>query len=242
MKRCPNPNCDSLFLYGDDKITCPFCHSRLIDSVAAQAEPGIDIQTPDRVIIQDERHGAEEQQVEFAHENHGMIECRGRVTEIDHHELFSNRRHKFFNALLCGEPYQFTHQVVEYTIRVERHSEGVTTDIMDFCLFGSYLGRLQVGDSVVIHAKNMNDRRVVKSIFNETTNSVVKPGLQIPAAVIRGVILTVTFALIALMCAVVWLFDSEDALAIKSFILWVIVMITAFWLIIRSVFPKRRRH
>lgn len=241
MKRCPNPNCDPLFLYGDDKTTCPFCHSRLIDSAGAPAEPGIDIQTPDRVVIQDERLRAEDRQIEFIHEHHGTIECHGRVSEIDHHELFSNRWHKLLNALLRGEPYQFTHQVVEYMIRVENHADGIPTDVMDFCLYGSYLGRLQVGDSVVIHAKNLNDRRVVKSIFNETTNSVVKPGLQIPAAVIRGVILTVMVMLVVLMCSIVWVLES-DATEIKAFIIWVIVMITALWLIIRSVFPRRRRR
>lgn len=29
MKRCVNQNCDSTFLYGNDKTECPFCHHRL---------------------------------------------------------------------------------------------------------------------------------------------------------------------------------------------------------------------
>ena len=244
MKRCPNPNCDPSFLYGDDKVTCPFCHSRLIDSAAAPAGPGIRIQAPDRVSIRDEQRGEEEQREGFIRERNGTMECHGRVSEIDHHELFSSKRHKLFNSLLRGEPYQLSHQTVEYTIRVESHAEGVQAEVTDFCLFGNYLGRLQVGDSVIIRARNLNDRRVVRSIFNETTNSEVKPGLQLPAAVIRGVLLAVAAMLVAVMCSVVWLVESRSgaALEIKAFILWVIVIIAALWFIIRSVFPRRRRR
>ena len=30
MKRCNNPECDSAFLYGNDKMVCPFCHKPLV--------------------------------------------------------------------------------------------------------------------------------------------------------------------------------------------------------------------
>ena len=32
MKRCPNPNCDSTFLYSNEKTICPFCHSPLVEN------------------------------------------------------------------------------------------------------------------------------------------------------------------------------------------------------------------
>lgn len=39
---------------------------------------------------------------------------------------------------------------------------------------------MQVGDEVQIKAKNLKHRRVVKSIYNRTTDTTVKPGFQIP--------------------------------------------------------------
>lgn len=35
MKICSNPNCESSFLFGDNKTTCPFCHAPLIDNNGA---------------------------------------------------------------------------------------------------------------------------------------------------------------------------------------------------------------
>ena len=243
MKRCPNPNCESTFLFGNDRDTCPFCHSRLVENVAAPDFEAQTILTPDRVVLGNTSEGQGE--VEFVREHIGSMECRGRIVEIDHHEVFYGKWHKLFNSILRGEPYQLAHQTIEYTIRVENITQGYPTDITDFCLFGSYLGRLQVGDEVVVRAKKLRDRRIVKSIYNETTNSVVRPGFQIPAGLIRGVILFVMIALIALICELVWLVESGAAAAglaaiIAAFMPLVIVCI-GLWLLFRSVFPRRRR-
>ena len=76
-----------------------------------------------------------------------------------------------FNTIVRGEPYQFAHQTVEYTIRVENIANGISTEVTDFCLYGNYMGRLQVGDEVIVKARNLRDRRVIKSIYNQTTSS-----------------------------------------------------------------------
>ena len=242
MKRCVNPNCESAFLFGNDKATCPFCHSRLVDSIT---DTGFETQTilpPDRVVFRDV--ATEPRGMEFVKEHFGTVECHGRILEIDHQELFNSKRYKLFNSLFRGEPYQFAHQTIEYTIRVENITEGIPTEVTDFCLFGSYLGRLQVGDEVVVRAKNLGDRRVVKSIYNQTTNSTVRPGLQIPASVIRGVFLTVALVIISIVCGVVWLFESgtmaAGLVAITAALMPIIIVCVGFWMLIRSVFPRRR--
>lgn len=238
MRRCSNPNCESSFLYGDDKTVCPFCHSRLIDSntpVNGQYIPAANrINLPQ---IQNET-------VEFVRRHMGSIECHGRITEIDHHELFYSNRHKMFNTIVRGEPYQFAHQTAEYTIRVENITDGISTEVMDFCLYGNYMGRLQVGDEIMLKAKDLRDRRVIKSIYNQTTSSYVRPGLQIPAGLFRGILGLIVFMLTALICQLVGLFQTGVILAVfTSFIAAImpsVIIIGGIWFMLRSVFPKRR--
>lgn len=246
MKRCLNPNCQAGFLYGDDKTTCPFCHTRLVDSAA-----GANLQTPaiippDRVAIREERHAAALQPPPFVLRQHGTVECHGRVTEIDHHELFNSRKYKLANSLLRGEPYQFAHQTIEYTIRVESLADDFPNEVTDFCLYGSYLGRLQPGDEVIVRAKNLNNRRVVKSIYNATTQSVIKPGLQIPAVAIQVMLAALVLTLVSLMCSVVWLFKSGVVAmwitALLVAVMPIVIILIGFWIMIRSVFPPRRRR
>lgn len=244
MKRCSNPNCESAFLFGKDRTICPFCRSRLVDSdSSAEQEPqNRAILPPDRVIIR----GAvpEPEPREFMQEHSGTVECHGRIVEIEHQEFFNSRRHKLLNSLLRGEPYQFARQTVEYAIRVENITEGFPTEITDFCLYGSYLGRLQVGDEVTVRARKLDDRRVVKSVYNETTNSAVRPGLQVPAGFIRGVFLTAAVIIIAFICELVWLFESGAVMAglasVTTAVMPVIIVCIGIWMLIRSVFPRRR--
>ena len=42
MKRCSNASCQSDFLFGNDKVACPFCHCALVDIGATnQTRPAI---------------------------------------------------------------------------------------------------------------------------------------------------------------------------------------------------------
>ena len=110
MKRCSNPNCDSAFLYGEDKEVCPFCHSELVHNLD-NAE--IHLQPADRIPgLEPVRNQA----AQFIHENLSTMECHGRIVEIDHQELFNSKRLKLINTIFRGEPYQFAHQTIEYTI------------------------------------------------------------------------------------------------------------------------------
>lgn len=236
MKRCSNPNCDSAFLYGDDKTVCPFCHSELVsnmDNVVVHLQPA------DRIPgLEPMRNQA----VQFIHEHFGTIECHGRIVEIDHQELFNSKRLKLINTIFRGEPYQFAHQTIEYTIRVESLSDDYPPEVRDFCLYGSYLGRMQVGDEVQIKAKNLKHRRVVKSIYNRTTDTTVKSGLQIPAILVRILIAILSIILIALMCSIVWMVESGAASIILTAVLTalipIIIMIWIFWEIVKGIFRR----
>lgn len=242
MKRCPNTNCESDFLFGNDRIACPFCHSELVDiSTANQtrqvvlAADQLDIHVP-----------VDEPGIPFTTQRFGRMTCRGRIVEIDRQELFVGKFHKLINSLFRGEPHQLAHQTIEYTIRVENISDGIADEITDFCLYGNYLGRLQVGDEVDIRAKCKGSRRILASIYNRTTSSEVKPGFQIPAWAIRIGIAALVLAVWAMIAGIVSLFTS-GAIAtglwtIINELMPLLIIVVGLWLMFRSISPKRRRR
>lgn len=244
MKRCINQNCDSTFLYGDDKTECPFCHYQLQYNSYVTTDISREIVALDEVLM-DCDDEIMENPTFIRHIFSGIV-CHGRIVEIDHHEVFNGKWHKLFNSLFRNEPYQFAHQTAEYTIRVVNISDEYPTDVMDFCMFGNYLGRLQVGDEVVIKAKDYSDRRVVREIYNNTTASMVRPGFQIPAGLIKVCFLCVAAIIVALMCTIVWFFKSGAAVTCIAIVGAAIFPILFFafgvWLLFRSVFPRRRRR
>lgn len=239
MKRCSNPNCESSFLYGDSKTTCPFCHSSLTnDNGAASSHQ---LLTPVNAVLDIEPAVGDPT---FINHSWRGIECTGRITEIEHQALFYSKYHKIFNTLFRGEPFQFAHQSVEYTIRVEPISDGIPFEVTDFCLYGNYLGRLQIGDEVRIKAKDCRHRRVVRTITNLSTGSPIKPGLQINASVIRAVLFVMLLISLILMYEVVQFVASGVAaafvIALVTAVMPIIICIVGLWLLIKSVFPSHR--
>ena len=242
MKRCPNTSCESDFLFGDDRIACPFCHRKLVDiRVANQARQVV--LTADQL---DVSAPTDEPHIPFSTQRFGYMTCRGRIVEIDRQELFLGKFHKLINSLFRGEPYQLAHQTVEYTIRVENISDGIAEEITDFCLYGNYLGRLQVGDEVDIRAKNRGNRRLLTALYNRTTSSEVRPGFQIPAWGIRTGIACLGVAIYALIAGTVGFFTSDAISAGFRAIVgeWMplLIIVGGLWLMYRSVFPRRRRR
>lgn len=237
MKRCNNPECDSAFLYGNDKMVCPFCHKPLVVN-------GVDLNESflvpaDRIAMEEQ---AAAQPVNFVQEYFFGMECHGRIVEIDHQELFNSRKLKLFNTLFRGEPYQLAHQTIEYTIRVESIDEGFPTELKDFCLYGSYLGRMQVGDEVIIKAKNLKDRRVVKAIYNRTTDTVIKPGFQLPSWSVRIPVMVLLLMLLFFMFSLGWLIQSGTAAvlltALASAAIPVVVVVWLLWWSIKGIFRR----
>lgn len=242
MKRCPNINCESDFLFGNDRIACPFCHSELVDiSVANQTRQAV--LTADQLDI---HVPVDESGIPFTTQHFGRMTCRGRIVEIDRQELFVGKFHKLINSLFRGEPYQLAHQTIEYTIRVENISDGIADEITDFCLYGNYLGRLQVGDEVDIRAKCRRNRRILTALYNRTTSSEVRPGFQIPAWGIWTGIACLGLAVYALIAGIIGLFTSgviaAGLWAIVNELMPLLIIVGGLWLMFRSVFPKRRRR
>lgn len=135
MKRCPNPDCRSEFFFGDAKTHCPFCHSVLVQDTAPAASPRVSL--PLSPLVSPPQAQAEPV---FMQHGRGGITCTGRVLELDHQAVFYSRAHKLFNALVRREPYQFAHQTLEYTVRVEPITDEVPSEVTDFCLYGNCLG------------------------------------------------------------------------------------------------------
>lgn len=199
---------------------------------------------PSDRIYTDNQHNPEG---DFINTYFGGMECQGRITEIEHQELFYSKWHKFVNAIFHGEPYQLAHQTIEYTIRVENITSGFPTEVTDFCLYGNYLGRLQVGDEVNIKAKKIRDRQVVSTIYNETTASFVHPGMQIPAWVVRSAFLFILIAIVSLIYEIVWLFQcgavTAGIIGFLTAFMPILIILYGIWSAIRSVFfPRRRRR
>lgn len=241
MKRCTNPNCESSFLFGNNRTNCPFCHSPLVS--VEEAAPVQQLITPIDAAFEDV---VVEATPTFVTRYNGRMKCTGRVVEIEHQALFYGKFHKLFNTIVRGEPFQFAHQSVEYTVRVEPITDGIPSEVTDFCLYGNYLGRLQVGDEVRIKAKDCGHRRVVKSIVNLTTGSAVKPGAQISAALIRGLLLAVLLMFVVFACEMVQFVASGSAavllVSLLAAVMPIVMCIIGLWLLFRSVFPSRRER
>ncbi len=237
MKRCNNPECNSAFLFGNEKVVCPFCHRPLVVN-------GVDLNEeflmPADRIVMDEPETIHPET--FLRQHMAWVECHGRIVEIDHQELFNSRKLKFFNSLFRGEPYQFAHQTIEYTIRVESMDEGLPIELKDFCLYGSYLGRMQVGDEVIIRAVNRRDRRVVRAIYNQTTDTNIKPGFQLPAWSVRILVIMLLVIVLFLLFGLGWLIQSGiAAILLTALASAVIPMLVVLWLIWWSIKGLFRR-
>lgn len=240
MKKCVNPACLADFAFDDSMTSCPFCHSRLEPCGGADVPPlvpPLDYGIP-------QPKPAEAQP--FVHRQLGQMECHGRVSEIDRQEVFFGSTLKLFNTLFRGEPYQLAHQTIEYTIRVEPITDGVPAEVTDFCLYGSYLGRLQVGDEVTIRARDRGDRRVATHIYNQTTGSVVRPGFQISAGLIRGLAALLALLLVWLVWSAVELIRSGAILALVlglvSALMPLLICLAGLWIMAGSILPRRKRR
>ena len=111
----------------------------------------------------------------------------------------------------------------------------------DFNLFGNFMGRIYAGDEVVIRAISHGDRKTVQSIMNLTTGCVLRPGFQIPAALIRGFALA-TAAFIAYF---IYLCLSGTLLhliaTVISAFMPVIILVGLVFLVIRRYKRHHRR-
>ncbi len=219
MKRCLNPECDPMFLYGNDKTVCPFCHGILVSSSDTDSH----FSPADRI---PSVHQTVENDIQFIKETFGCVEYHGRITEIEHHELFNSKILKLTNAIFRGEPYQLAHQTIEYSIRVESLDNNY--EKTDISLFGNYLGKLQPGDEVVIKAKKRSNRKIAKSIFNCSTETYIKPGFQISPFVIR--LAAVAFVILAYMIISGIIQMFQDGTVASLFSLFVPIAVIVWFL------------
>ncbi|MBO4474697.1 MAG: hypothetical protein J5750_07305 [Clostridiales bacterium] len=201
------------------------------------------IRTAENLVMELEENGHRaEQPVEFAISNWRGVRYHGRITEIERHEIFNSKWHKFCNALFRGEPFQLAHQTSEYTIRIENIGEDYPTEVADVCLYGNYLGRMHIGDEVEVDAKNYGNRRVGRSVYNHTTGSVVRPGLQIPAGTIRiffSLIMLVMFSLVVSLFNLVRSGELlQGLIAVVSMFLPFLIAGWILWYLVRGLLRR----
>lgn len=166
----------------------------------------------------------------------GVI-CRGRITEIAHQELFHSKFHKLINSIFRGEPYQFAHQTAEYLIRVEELSNR-GGQVSDFYLYGNYMGRMYPGDEVEIKAAYSNGRQIVKSIYNKTTNSHIHPGIQLPAWVIRLLVLLFAIVLVVVVMKINIFLKSDVAKEYAAVGVVILGGVVWCWYKIKKIFGR----
>lgn len=236
MKRCINQNCQTDFLFGDDKKICPFCGSALVENNEhhTMTSPLFGSDFIDVPEFQND--------TEFLQKKGHKLECHGEIIEMDHHEVFNSRFHKIINALFRGEPYQFAHQTMEYVIRVRKISNGYTGYMADFHLFGNYMGKFQVGDEINLTARVSGNRNIVTSIHNESTNQKITGGILIPANMIRLFYIVLTLIVVGLVISVIGCIENErfSSAIINLFI--IVCGIRAGWSWIkRKIFRRARR-
>lgn len=197
---------------------------------------------PDSISIRDREVRGD---VAFIQEGVHEIECHGRIIEIDRQIFTGNRSSKTYQSMFRGEPYQLSSETIEYSIRVENISSGLSTRVMDFSLLGNYLGRIQVGDEVFIRAKKKAGRRMVTYIYNATTDTVLRPGSQLSAGFIRWWYLFLILCFFAILYGLVRFLESG---AISGMITGLIALflpifmpIILVWFVIRMIFRGKRR-
>ena len=136
MKRCPNPDCRSGVLLRRHQDPLPLLPQR---SGAGYGTCRLSPGEPAAFAPCQPAAGTGRNQCSCSTAG-GGITCTGRVLELDHQAVFYSRAHKLFNALVRGEPYQFAHQTLEYTVRVEPITDRVPSEVTDFCLYGNCRG------------------------------------------------------------------------------------------------------
>lgn len=274
MKVCPNPNCSAAnMLHSDFKTVCPYCHTALVNNnggsntgsssnrnyaYSGASGSAAAIVTPDSIPYSSGRYrshsgtdsndsgytNAANGDIPFATRIAGGTRYHGRIVEIEHHEVFNSRWNKIFNSVFRGEPYQFAHQTMEYSIRLENITDSFSTETTDAWMYGNFLGRIHVGDEVIVDVRNHRDRRVVRNMFNRTTNSPVRPGIQLPAAFVRVLAILAVLVILFLAIGAIWLVRSGTLWnwikQLIAAILPTIIFILILWWIIRRIFSGRR--
>lgn len=250
MKICPNPACDHSFLYSDSKTECPFCHAALVPN-------GLGAGLPGGVVLNGFERESAVQAPEFVTDGWGRrFTCHGRVTEISHQELFYSPMHKLVNALFRGEPFQFAHQTVEYTVRIEEIGDSPAPEIADFRLFGNYMGCLQPGDEVILHARKHRTCNTASGVYNVTSESEVRSGMQIPAWLIRVSVISLLAVVLFLGLMLAGELSKDmrtlgisfaSAVAdrrkvLDSIITWIVLIGTVLFILRSHVRRRRRRH
>lgn len=171
------------------------------------------------------------------------IIINGAVAESNTQQYYQSKFTKILQALISGEPYQFSHTTFVTIFRVEEHTQrGYPEHARDITLYGNMQNVFAVGDDVTVEAKQRGSRYIAKRIYNHTINSDVRIQPNIPASVIRLIALAIVTIIISLIYSVATADYGSIAASLVGLIssfLPAIVIIGIVVYIIKTYFKKK---
>lgn len=209
MKRCEECNA----VYEDSFDICPTCGSRL-DPFTPETRrdshweennnTGFD---PNRSRHSANNSAQTNDSYTFERADGNRIIINGAVAESNTQQYYQSKLTKVLQALISGEPYQFSHTTFVTIFRVEEHTQrGYPEYARDITLYGNMQNVFAIGDDVTVEAKQRGSRYIAKRIYNHTINSDVRIQPNLPASIIRFIALSV-FAIIA---SLIYLIATAD--------------------------------
>lgn len=163
----------------------------------------------------------------MANRNQFRMIFNGTVLHTETRQFYQSKGAKWFRALLSGEPYQLGYTSHRSVIRLM--SEG---QIREAVVFGNMENLLVPGDEVTVTAKRRNGRLVATGIFSHTLDEDVYVEPNIPASLLRGLILLLILLLVALLVAV-------DQMAEQNLLLQAVAAIAIGWYLVKHVLCRR---
>lgn len=241
MKKCPN--CNDFALYDDNVSSCPICDKELIAYNRNANITNGNSSTPIKPNNTRNREQNIQSQIQsppdFEHFNGLRYHYRGRVININHQARLHSRLKKWLNALFLGEPYQFGNTSHETVIRIEEfNQERISGRKKDFFYYGDVEGRFETNDDVVITAKRRRDRFIVTRLYSNETESIIRPGPQIPSIVIVLFTLSVLTVLGFLVCGLISLITSGVMFVLLEEAISVIIVVAILYWIVKTLFRR----
>ena len=248
MKKCPN--CNDFSLYDDNVLTCPICDSNLVTynrngSTSTTSTGSGTTRTREAVKPntetqrQNTANATQQTAPEFERISGLRYHYRGIITEISSHTRLHTRLKKWVNAVFRGEPYQLGNTSHETIIRIEEfHNGRVAGRKRDLIYYGDVEGRFNHGDDVSITAKRRGDRYIVTNMYLNETESIVRPGSQIPAGIISILSLLLLVAAIYLVSGIIAFINSGALFVLLEKAITIIIVVAALWWIVHDSFKR----
>lgn len=245
MKRCEECNA----VYEDSFDICPTCGGKLDDfnqgtrRESSSAQNNYSDFNSGRVNHSETSYSQDSDSYIFEQNDGNKLIINGAIAESNTQQYYQSKFTKVLQALISGEPYQFSHTTFVTIFRVEEHTQrGYPENARDITLYGNMQNVFAVGDDVTVEVKQRGNRYIAKRIYNHTINSDVRIQPNLPAGVIRFIALAIVTLVISLVYSVATADYGSIANAFAGLIssfLPAIVVVGIVVYIIKTYFKKK---